>query len=146
MAKETASGKPRTEQARPSDEDRFICIAADDLLAAMTELHSRLIHTGTPRMVAQVLLAEAHVSEAIGLLRSILPKPRAPSAVVCAQPHSPRHAARRRKTNIEGVESAAQACTNGLIRVRGPSKARAHRHGATYGIERFLLTLWASWK
>ncbi len=84
----------RRDPLQPSDEDRFICIAADDLLAAMTELHSRLIHTGTPRMVAQVLLAEAHVSEAIGLLRSILPKPRAPSAVVCAQPHSPRHAAR----------------------------------------------------
>jgi hypothetical protein len=54
----------------PTDEDFFIRLATDALTSVMTDLRCRVEHTGTLRSVAQVLLAEAHIAEAVGLLRA----------------------------------------------------------------------------
>lgn len=58
----------------PTGEDFFIRLATDALMSVMADLGCRVEHTGTPRSVAQVLLAEAHIAEAVGLLRTIQPK------------------------------------------------------------------------
>jgi hypothetical protein len=57
----------------PTNENLIIQIAADALMSVITDLCRRLQYTGTPRSVAHVLLAEAHVDEAVGLLRTIQP-------------------------------------------------------------------------
>jgi hypothetical protein len=64
----------------PTDEDFFIRLATDALTSVMADLRCRVEHTGTRRSVAQVLLAEAHVAEAVGLLRTIQPIPSAREA------------------------------------------------------------------
>ncbi len=58
-----------------TNEEFCIRLAAGALVSVMTDLRRRLEHSGTPRSVAQVLLAEAHVAEAVGLLRTIQPMP-----------------------------------------------------------------------
>jgi hypothetical protein len=60
----------------PTDEGFFIRLATDALTSVMTDLRRRVEHTGTRCSVAQVLLAEAHIAEAVGLLRAIQPMPR----------------------------------------------------------------------
>jgi hypothetical protein len=60
---------------KPEDEDFFVRLATDALITVMTDLRCRVEHSGTPRSIAQVLLAEAHVAEAVGLLRTIQPMP-----------------------------------------------------------------------
>jgi hypothetical protein len=57
----------------PTNEALIIQIAADALLSVITNLCRRVQYTGTPRSVAHVLLAEAHIDEAVGLLRTIQP-------------------------------------------------------------------------
>lgn len=63
----------RSERPTPMNEGFCIRLAADALVSVMTDLRRRVEHSGTPRAIAQVLLAEAHVAEAVGLLRTILP-------------------------------------------------------------------------
>jgi hypothetical protein len=65
----------RRDVSAPPDESFFIRLAADALTSVMTDLRRRVEHTGTRRSVAQVLLAEAHIAEAVGLLRAIQPMP-----------------------------------------------------------------------
>ncbi len=60
----------------PTDEGFFIRLATDALMGVMTDLRRRVEHKGTRRSVAQVLLAEAHIDEAIGLLKAIQSMPR----------------------------------------------------------------------
>jgi hypothetical protein len=62
--------------SRPPNEDFFIRLAADTLMSVISDLRCRVKHTGTRSEVAQVLLAEAHIDEAVGLLKAIQPKPR----------------------------------------------------------------------
>jgi hypothetical protein len=69
------SATVRFELATPTNEDFCIRLAADVLVSVITDLRRRLEHFGTPRSIAQVLLAEAHVAEAVGLLRTIEPTP-----------------------------------------------------------------------
>lgn len=57
----------------PTDEDFFILIATDALMSLIADLRRRLERTGTRRSVAQVLLAEAHMDEAVRLLRTFPP-------------------------------------------------------------------------
>lgn len=59
----------------PTGEDFFNRLATDALTSVMTDLRRRVEHSGTERSVAQVLLAEAHIAEAVGLLRAIQPMP-----------------------------------------------------------------------
>jgi len=59
----------------PTEEDFYIRIATDALTSVITDLRCRVEHLGNPRAVAQVLLAEAHIAEAVGLLRTIQPAP-----------------------------------------------------------------------
>jgi hypothetical protein len=56
----------------PADED-FIRLTIDALVGLMTDLRTRVVQTGTRREVAQILLAEAHMGEVAGILRSIQP-------------------------------------------------------------------------
>ena len=69
----------------PIDEGFCIRLSADTLVSVMTDLRRRVEHSGAPRSVAQILLAEAHVAEAVGLLRTILP----PTGVRTSGFHSP---------------------------------------------------------
>jgi hypothetical protein len=69
----------------PTDDNLFVHLTADALVSAIADLRCRVEHAGTPRQVAQVLLAEAHVAEAAGLIRTIRPMP---SPGECA-PHGP---------------------------------------------------------
>lgn len=62
---------------KPVDEARLILLTADALVRIMEELRRRLVHVGTPLAPARVLLAEAHILEAVTILRSIPPKPSA---------------------------------------------------------------------
>ena len=57
----------------PIDESYYIGIATDALTSVITELRCRVEQMGNPRSVAQVLLAEAHIAEAVGLLRANRP-------------------------------------------------------------------------
>lgn len=59
----------------PTDEDFFIRLTTDALIGLIADLRRRLERGGRPRSVAQVLLAEAHIDEAVGLLRTIQPAP-----------------------------------------------------------------------
>ena len=67
------SATVRRVPAAPIDESFYIGIATDALTSVITELRCRVEQMGTPRSVAQVLLAEAHIAEAVGLLRAIRP-------------------------------------------------------------------------
>jgi hypothetical protein len=67
----------RRDLSAPPDESFFIRLAADALTSMMTDLRCRVEHAGTRRSVAQVLLAEAHIAEAVGLLRAIQTLPSA---------------------------------------------------------------------
>jgi hypothetical protein len=60
----------------PTDENFFIRLTTDGLMGLITDLRHRVENTGTRRSVAQVLLAEAHIDEAVGLLRAIQPAPK----------------------------------------------------------------------
>jgi hypothetical protein len=57
----------------PTDEGFLIRLATEALTSVMTDLRCRVEHTGTRRSVVQVLLAEAHIAEAVSLLRAIQP-------------------------------------------------------------------------
>lgn len=69
---------------KPVDEARLILLAADALVNIAAELHRELLPSQTSRTAAAVLLAEAHVSEAVGILRSAVSKPHAESPLVPA--------------------------------------------------------------
>jgi hypothetical protein len=58
----------------PGDED-FIRLTIDALVGLITDLRARVVQTGTRREVAQILLAEAHINEVAGILRTIQPAP-----------------------------------------------------------------------
>jgi hypothetical protein len=60
----------------PIEENFFIRLAAGGLASIMADLRRRVEHTGTRRSIAQVLLAQAHIDEAVGLLSAIPPTPR----------------------------------------------------------------------
>jgi hypothetical protein len=68
----------------PLDEVRLVLLAAGGLLEIMGELHDRLVRMGTQVVPAPVLLAEAHIFEAVDILRSVTPKPRDDSSMVPA--------------------------------------------------------------
>jgi hypothetical protein len=57
----------------PTDEDFFIRLTIDALMGLIADLRCRVEQTGTRHQVAQVLLAQAHIDEATGLLRAIQP-------------------------------------------------------------------------
>jgi hypothetical protein len=57
----------------PTDEDFFIRLATHGLTELIADLRRRVERSGTPRSIAQILLAEAHIAEAVGLLRAIQP-------------------------------------------------------------------------
>ncbi|MGA7854449.1 MAG: hypothetical protein WCA15_14075 [Candidatus Acidiferrales bacterium] len=78
-------------QPEPLDDVELVLFAADTLIRVMTELHRRVVHTGAGCADNPVLLAEAHILEAVGILRSISTKPRVETALVPAIP--PRAAA-----------------------------------------------------
>jgi hypothetical protein len=59
----------------PTDEDFFIRTATEALMSLIADLRRRLERTGTRRSAAQALLAEAHMDEAVHLLRTIQPTP-----------------------------------------------------------------------
>jgi hypothetical protein len=59
----------------PTDEDCFIRRTTNAILKLIADLRRRLEHTGTRRSVAQALLAEAHIEEAVGLLKTIQARP-----------------------------------------------------------------------
>ncbi len=56
-------------------EDFFVRFTIDALLGLMTDLCCRVEEAGTRREASQVLLAKAHIDEAVGLLRTIQPVP-----------------------------------------------------------------------
>jgi hypothetical protein len=61
---------------RPAPADEyFIRFTVDALMSLITDLRTRVVQTGTRREVAQILLAEAHIDEAAGILRTIQPTP-----------------------------------------------------------------------
>jgi hypothetical protein len=64
----------RRDTAMSSDESRALLLAAGGLRTVMTKLHRRVALVGARRVMAQVLLVEAHIDEAIGLLRTSAPK------------------------------------------------------------------------
>lgn len=65
---------------RPTEEDFFIRLTIEATMDLIMDLRRRVEHSGTPRAIAQVLLAEAHISEAVGLLRTIQPAQCVPEA------------------------------------------------------------------
>jgi hypothetical protein len=65
----------RREPRAQIDDDLRVDVAADSLLGVVAELLGRAERTGTRREIAQVVLAAAHVDEAVGLLRTIQPAP-----------------------------------------------------------------------
>ena len=67
----------RREPRAQIDEDLHVDVAADALLGVIADLLGRAERTGTRREVAQIVLAAAHVDEAVGLLRTIQPAPNA---------------------------------------------------------------------
>ena len=69
------SATRRVKPPTPTNEDFCIRLAADALVSVITDLRNRVERSGTPRSVAQVLLVEAHIAEAVGLLRMIQPMP-----------------------------------------------------------------------
>lgn len=71
---------------KPIDEARLVFLTADALVRIMEKLRRRLVHVGTPLAPARVLLAEAHILEAVAILRAIPSKPRAESGFVPALP------------------------------------------------------------
>jgi hypothetical protein len=91
----------------PTDVDFFIRLATDAIMGVMTELRLRVERAGTSRSVAQVLLAEAHIDEAIGLLKAIQPMP-----------------SMREFTSARPVLSPAPPAPSRVLRVRRP-----HQHG-----------------
>jgi hypothetical protein len=79
--------------APPTDEDFFIRLTTHGLMGLIADLRHRVEQSGTPRSVAQVLLAEAHIAEAVGLLRGIQPTPTEcnlarPGPLLRAAPHA----------------------------------------------------------
>lgn len=78
-------GSPWCTRLGPSEpEDALILVAADALIRTIAELRSQVAHDGTHRAVVQVLLVEAHVFEAVRILRAIPSQPRLESTVVPA--------------------------------------------------------------
>ena len=67
----------RREPRAQIDDDLHVAVAADALLGVIADLLARAERTGTRREVAQVVLAAAHVDEAVGLLRTIQAAPNA---------------------------------------------------------------------
>jgi hypothetical protein len=63
-------GTIKSVRPAPADED-FIRLTLEALMGLMTALRTRVMQTGTPREVTQILLAEAHIDEAAGILRTI---------------------------------------------------------------------------
>jgi hypothetical protein len=95
----------------PTGEDFFNRLATDALTSVMTDLRRRVEHSGTERSVAQVLLAEAHVAEAVGLLRAIQHTPSEcelapPGPLLRAAPYARSRAQRpRRPDQLHGRAS-----------------------------------------
>jgi hypothetical protein len=71
------------------EDDLRVDVAADALLGVIADLLGRAERTGTRREVAQVVLAAAHVDEAVGLLRTIQPAPNACELGVRHAPSEP---------------------------------------------------------
>ena len=67
-------GTIKSVRPAPADEE-FIRLTLDALMGLMTALRTRVVQTGTRRDVTQILLAEAHIDEAAGILRTIQPTP-----------------------------------------------------------------------
>jgi hypothetical protein len=57
----------------PANDDLYVRLTTHGLLGLIADLRRHVEQSGTPRSVAQVLLAEAHIAEAVGLLRAIQP-------------------------------------------------------------------------
>jgi hypothetical protein len=57
----------------PAEDDFFVRPTIEAIMDLIADLRCRLEKSGTPRVFAQVLLAEAHIAEAVGLLRTIQP-------------------------------------------------------------------------
>jgi hypothetical protein len=83
-----SSARPVHTPSKPVDEARLILLAADALVKITAELRTRLLPSQTFRTGASVLLAEAHISEAVGILRSAGSKPPAESSPVAANRRS----------------------------------------------------------
>jgi hypothetical protein len=79
-----SAARPAHTPSKPVDEARLILRAADALVKITAELRTRLLSLQTSRTGASVLLAEAHISEAVGILRSAVSKPPAESPPVLA--------------------------------------------------------------
>jgi len=67
-------GTIKSVRPAPADE-YFIRLTIDTLMGLITDLRTRVVQTGSRREVAQILLAEAHIDEAAGILRTIQPTP-----------------------------------------------------------------------
>jgi hypothetical protein len=67
-------GTIKSVRPAPADEE-FIRLTLDALMGLMTALRTRVVQTGTRRDVTQILLAEAHIDEAAGILRTIQSTP-----------------------------------------------------------------------
>jgi len=67
-------GTIKSVRPAPADE-YFIRLTIDTLMGLITDLRTRVVQTGSRREVAQILLAEAHIDEAAGILRTIQPMP-----------------------------------------------------------------------
>jgi hypothetical protein len=76
----------------PTEEEFFVRFTIEALLGLIADLRCRVEHTGTQREVHQLLLAEAHIAEAVGLLTLIQPTP----SVRESHNLSPNHRAGRR--------------------------------------------------
>lgn len=72
----------------PLDDVGLVLFAADTLIRVMSELHRRVVHTGAGCSATPVLLAEAHILEAVGILRSISAKSPGETALVPVIPPS----------------------------------------------------------
>ncbi|MGA7915029.1 MAG: hypothetical protein WCA00_07325 [Candidatus Acidiferrales bacterium] len=78
--------RPRRGHPEPLDDVGLVLFAADALVRMMSELRRSVVHTGAGGTATPVLLAEAHLLEAVGILRTISAKPRAETQVVPAIP------------------------------------------------------------
>jgi hypothetical protein len=96
----------RSVPAAPTDDDFFIRLTAHALTGLIADLRRRLEQSGKSRSVAQVLLAEAHIAEAVGLLRAIHPMPTEcklarPGPLLRAAPHARGRVERQRRPHQE---------------------------------------------
>lgn len=76
------SARTRRGAADPLDEVRHVLLAADTLLRVMEGLRHRVARSGVLPTCAPVLLAEAHIFEAVDILRSVASQPHSESEFV----------------------------------------------------------------